>query len=114
MKSAFAGIAVLLLTGCASGGHCLGEFEYQKAHQLPAAPAVEGIKPADTSSALRIPPAQPQQASYAETYADPENPDKQKVRCLDVPPRMAEPATPPPAPAPAAAEPPVAAEPEKP
>ena len=83
-----------LLAGCASGGHCVGEFDYQKAQNLPPAPAVEGIKTVDGGSALRIPPAPAQAAPYAETYADPENPEKQKTRCLDVPPRMEEPTPP--------------------
>lgn len=89
----------MMLAGCASGGHCVGDFEYQKAGNLPAAAPVDGLKPMDSSSALRIPPEPAQKTPYAETYPDPEDPEEQKVRCLDVPPRLQEPAAPPAPPA---------------
>ena len=100
MKTPLSLIALIALAGCASGGHCLGEHDYQKAQNLPPPPAVEGLRQSDSSAALRIPPAPEQGAPYAETYPDPEDAAKQKVLCLDVPPRMAEPVPPP------AAEPP--------
>jgi hypothetical protein len=93
-------LLLILLAGCATGGHCVGEFDYQKAENLPPAKPVAGLRQSDSGAALRIPPEPAQKVAYAEYYPDPENPEKQKVRCLDVPPRLE---VPEPAPEPAGA-----------
>ena len=98
MKRVVLSAAAALLAGCASGGHCVGEFDYQKAQNLPAAAPADGVKVADTGSTLRIPPEPSQKTAYAEKYPDPEKPGKEKIRCLDAPPSMEEPAAPPAAP----------------
>lgn len=80
--------AVLALGGCASGGHCTGEFDYQKAESLPPAPQLAGIKQPESPSALRVPPAPAKPVPFAERVPDPENPKDEIVRCLDVPPPL--------------------------
>lgn len=110
--------AVLVLAGCASGGRCVGEFEYQQAQTQPPVQGADGVKAPESVSALRIPPPPKRNVAYAEHVPNPDKPGKQKVMCLDTPPVMAEPVAPAPAvtpaPAPAAvpqAPPPAAAEP---
>lgn len=83
--------AVALLSACASGGHCVGEFDYQKAASLPPATAVQGLAVPESASALRIPPPAAKPVPYAEFYPDPEDPEDRKVRCLDVPQALPEP-----------------------
>jgi uncharacterized lipoprotein len=81
--------AALLLAGC--GGmsrHCVGEFEYQRAETLPPPAPVEGLTMPDSVAALRIPPPPAESVPYAREYPDPENPNKTRVDCLDVPPRI--------------------------
>lgn len=102
MKVIAAAASLALLAGCASGGHCVGEFDYQKARTLPAPEKVEGISAPEGGTPLRIPPEPAQKTPYAETYENPDKPGKQKVRCLDVPPRLEEPAPPAEPPKPAA------------
>lgn len=95
-------LGALALAGCASGGRCVGEFEYQKAENVAPIRSAEGVKAPESPSALRI-PAQPQQSTaFAEYAPDPEKPGKQKVSCLDTPPLMPEPAVAPAATAPVA------------
>jgi hypothetical protein len=101
-------LLAIMLAGCASGGHCVGEFDYQKAQNLPPAKPVEGLRQGDSGATLRIPPEPAQKVAFAEPYTDPEDPAKQKYRCLDLPPRLVEPPA-----APAAAEFPASAEPAK-
>ena len=93
MKLTFlAPVAALILAGCASGGRCVGDFDYQKAQNLPPLQGAEGVKAPESVSALKI-PAQPKNpVAYAEHVPNPEKPGKQKVQCLDTPPLMAEPA----------------------
>ena len=85
-------VAVLTLAGCASGGRCAGEFEYQSAGTIPVIQGSEGIKAPESGSALRIPPPPKQSVAFAEPVADPDKPGKQKLMCLDLPPAMPAPA----------------------
>jgi hypothetical protein len=87
-----------LIAGCASSGHCTGEFDYQKAYSLPQ-PAVPGLKQPTSSAALVIPAPGKQIVPYAHNAPDPSKPGESATQCLDTPPRM--PAAPPAAPAPA-------------
>jgi hypothetical protein len=89
--------AVALITGCASSGHCLGEFDYQKAYSLPQ-PAVPGLRQPPPSAALVIPAPGKQIVPYAYSAPDPSKPGQSATQCLDTPPRM--PAIPSAAPAP--------------
>jgi hypothetical protein len=82
-------LAILAATGCAtSSGRCTGEFEYQKAQNLPLPPAQTGVKLPESGSALRIPGEVKQPVAFAEPVPDPQDPKKQKTRCLDTPPSM--------------------------
>lgn len=85
-------ISVLALAGCASGGRCVGEFEYQKAETVTPIHSADGVKAPESASALRIPAPPKQSTQFAEHVPDPDKPGKQKVSCLDTPPVMAEPA----------------------
>lgn len=91
MKFKMAAVAAALaLAGCASN-RCVGEFDYQKAENLPALKSTDAVKAPESGSALRI-PAQPKNpVAYAEHVPNPEKPGKQKTMCLDTPPVMAEP-----------------------
>lgn len=84
---------VLTLAGCATGGRCVGEFDYQKAETVAPIRAADGVKAPESGSALRIPPAPSQPVPLAEHVADPDKPGKTKVHCLDTPPAMQEPAS---------------------
>lgn len=96
--------AALAVGGCASGGRCAGEFEYQKAQTLEPIRGTDGVKAPESGSALKIPPAPAQPVPFAQRMADPDKPGKEKIMCLDVPPPMPAPAQPAPVePVPAAA-----------
>lgn len=79
--------AVALLGGCASGGHCVGELDYQKAYSLPAV-SVADVKMPSSSAALVIPPPPAQIVPYGFTKDDPKKPGRKVTECLDTPPRL--------------------------
>ncbi|SFF43029.1 hypothetical protein SAMN04488120_10460 [Fontimonas thermophila] len=96
--------SILLCAGLfvsACGGisrHCEGEFDYQRAQTLPPPAEVPGLQVPESPSALRIPPEPQTVVPFARQVQDPDNPDKTRIECLDIPPRMrsepAEPVTP--------------------
>lgn len=96
--------AIALLAGCASGGgHCAGEFDYQRAASLPA-PSVPGLAATASASALAIPPERGSITPYAQRVADAGNPKDSHMQCLDDPPKLVltpQPAATQPAPPPA-------------
>ena len=76
-----------LLSGCASGGHCLGDFDYQKAYSLPQV-NVADVKMPSSSAALVIPQPVSNLVPYGILVNDPKNPGKLTAQCLDTPPRL--------------------------
>ncbi|WP_152551619.1 hypothetical protein [Polycyclovorans algicola] len=78
----------LLATGCSTTRHCEREQPYQAAEMAETVNSVDGISPPSSPSALRIPEVAAAEESYAFEEPDPANPDKTRVRCLDVPPDM--------------------------
>lgn len=78
--------AVVLLGGCGTNRHCIGDFPYQSATTLPPPERVEGLTMPESVSAMRIPPPPEQAVPYALEVPDPENPGNTRVSCLDVPP----------------------------
>ena len=87
-----AALLSVVLAGCASGGRCAGEFEYQKAQSITAIQGGDGVKAPQSGSALRIPPQPKQPVAFAEPVTDADKPGKQKLMCLDTPPVMPTPA----------------------
>jgi hypothetical protein len=88
MKVVSACLAVLLLSGCAAGGHCAGTFPYQQAELAPQLQSVDGIQVPESSAALRVPPQPELVVPYAMVTEDPRRPGRSRVSCLDVPPRL--------------------------
>jgi hypothetical protein len=88
MKAVSASLAVLLLSGCAAGGHCVGNFPYQQAELAPQLQPVDDIQVPESSAALRVPPPPQQVVPYAMVTEDPSRPGRSRVSCLDVPPRL--------------------------
>lgn len=88
MKAVSACLAILLLSGCAAGGHCVGTFPYQEARLAPQLQPVDGIQVPESSAALRVPPPPEQVVPYASYTEDPARPGRPRVSCLDVPPRL--------------------------
>jgi len=81
--------ALLLLSAC--GGvsrHCVGELDYQTAQTLPPPGQVDNLTVPESPSALRIPPPPQDPVPFAREVADPENPAKTRVDCLDIPPPL--------------------------
>jgi uncharacterized lipoprotein len=90
--------AVAFLSGCASGGYCLGEQPYMKAQSVPPLTPAEGLKLPESSGALKIPPPPKETVPYGQKVKDEKG--DEVVQCLDKPPAMPKsaeekPATPP-------------------
>ena len=85
------------LAGCAAGAYCEGEIAYQDAISVPAVQPADGLRPRDSETALKIPPAPANPVPYAEGYVDEDG--DEAVRCLDKPPGMPPLVLPPEAPA---------------
>lgn len=80
-------MSAALLGGCASGGHCLGDFDYQKAYSLPQV-NIADVKQPGSSAALAIPPPPAHLVPYGTLVNDPKNPGKTTAQCLDTPPGL--------------------------
>jgi hypothetical protein len=79
-------VPLVALTGCAVGAYCEGERAYQEAISVPEVQPADGLKPRESASALKIPPAPANPVPYAEPYVDEDG--DEAVRCLDKPPEM--------------------------
>jgi hypothetical protein len=79
-------IPVFALAGCAASAYCEGERLYQEAGSVPEVQPTDGLKPRESASALKIPPAPANPVPYAEEYVDEDG--DEAVRCLDKPPEM--------------------------
>ena len=79
-------VPVFALAGCATGTYCEGELAYQQAVSVPVVQPTDGLKPRESASALKIPPAPANPVPYAEEYVDEDG--DEAVRCLDKPPEM--------------------------
>lgn len=93
-------LPALALAGCAAGGYCEGEQDYERAEIYPPLQTVDGVKLPESQAALRIPPAPATAVAFGERYTDEDG--DEAVRCLDKPPAMPVPAAPTPAEAPPA------------
>ena len=80
-------LASTVLGGCAAGGHCLGEYDYQHAYSLPSI-SNANVKAAGASSALVIPPPPARVVPFGSLVDDPKNPGDTAAQCLDVPPGL--------------------------
>lgn len=79
--------ASVLLSGCASGGHCMGEFDYQKAYSLPQVTVADVKQPASSAS-LVVPPKPARIVPFGQLVDDPKRPGKTVSECLDNPPGL--------------------------
>ncbi len=91
-------IPLFAAAGCAPGAYCEGERIYQDAISVPVVQPTDGLRPRESASALKIPPAPANAVPYAEVYVDEDG--DEATRCLDRPPELPpqvlppEPATP--------------------
>ncbi|MES0873357.1 hypothetical protein [Sinimarinibacterium thermocellulolyticum] len=88
-----AAVAVAL-AACGSNRHCIGDFPYQRAATLAPPAPVEGLRTPTSVSAMVIPPPPAESVPFAREVADPDDPGRTRVQCLDIPPPLIE--TPPP------------------
>lgn len=89
MKTASILIAVsLLLAGCSGTRYCEREQPHDDVAVSPPIQPVDGIAPPQSPSALVIPEVAEGGASFAEEIPDPQNPERTRVRCLDMPPAL--------------------------
>lgn len=89
MKRMFVLVAAFGLGACSSARHCEREQPYQRAETVAPMAPIDGVAPPMSPSALRIPDAPASATPFAIQEADPDRPDRQRVRCLDVPPPIA-------------------------
>ncbi|QHS09462.1 hypothetical protein [Sinimarinibacterium sp. NLF-5-8] len=80
-----------MLSACAGGAsrHCMGDLPYQKAENLTLPTHVEGLTIPDSAAALRIPAEPERSVAFDRQIPDPQNPEKMRIECLDLPPRAA-------------------------
>jgi PBP1b-binding outer membrane lipoprotein LpoB len=89
MKIASSLIAVsLLLAGCSGTRYCEREQPHDDVAVSPPIQPVDGIAPPQSPSALVIPEVAEGGAAFAEVTTDPQNPERTRVRCLDMPPGL--------------------------
>lgn len=79
--------ATAMLSACSQMRYCKGEQKYQAVQSLPPLEGTDGLEIPQSQAALRVPPGPGTSDGFVESYIDDEG--ETRLRCLDMPPRLA-------------------------
>lgn len=86
-------LCAVLLAGCAGNRYCMDEQPYQRAESIPPIEPTDGLRLPESAAALKVPPPPENAVAFGTLVSDASG--RERRECLDQPPPMPEPKSPP-------------------